>query len=118
MFSFMLAFALAATFQHLGPTPPPHGLPEIKSYTISSTDIHAGDTVSGTVVTSDNVVNVDAKVNYRYVKLAHPAPGRFTLSYTVPWWLPPWLRHGYTLDLIARSEDGVEAWLAIPIRVY
>ena len=118
MFSFMLAFALATSYQHVGPTPPPHGMPAIKSYTISSTDLHAGQTVSGEVETSENVVNVDAKINYRYVALARTGPGRFTLSYTVPWWLPPWLRHAYTLNIIARSEDGVEAWLGIPIRIH
>jgi hypothetical protein len=105
------------TYAHVGPTPPPHGYPEIKSFTISTTQIHPGRPVRGDVVTSENVHYVEARVDYREVPMREEAPGKFTLSYTVPWWLPPWLRRGYTLQIIARSVDGVEISRTIPITV-
>jgi len=107
----------ADTLQHVGPTPPPHGYPEIKSFSISTTELRAGRPVHGTVETSANVHYVEARIDYRNVALHEDAPGRFSLNYTVPWWLPPWLRHGYALQIVARSVDGVEVWRSIPITV-
>jgi hypothetical protein len=108
----------AGTYRHVGATPPPSGFPVIKSVSISTTTIRAGRPVNGYVETSENVKYVEARIDYRAVPLHEDAPGRFSLSYTVPWWLPPWLRHGYTLEIIARSVDGVEAVRGIPITVY
>jgi hypothetical protein len=104
-------------FAHVGPTPPPHGYPAITSVSISSTEIHAGRPVHGDVQTSANVRYVEARIDYRSVALHETGPGTFTLDYTVPWWLPPWLRHGYTLQIIARSIDGVETARDIAITV-
>ena len=104
-------------YTHVGPTPPPHGYPAIKSFTISTTQIHPGRAVHGNVETSENVHYVEARVDYREVPMREEAPGKFSLSYTVPWWLPPWLRRGYTLQIIARSVDGVETSRSIPITV-
>ncbi|HYW53846.1 MAG TPA: hypothetical protein VE826_07750 [Dongiaceae bacterium] len=106
-----------AAYAHVGPTPPPHGYPAIKSFTISTTQIRPGRAVRGDVVTSENVRYVEARVDYREVAMHEDGPGRFSLSYTVPWWLPPWLRRGYTLQIIARSVDGVETSRSIPITV-
>jgi len=126
MLAALLAIALAVgagppvaadVLRHVGPTPPPHGYPEIKSFTMSSTELHAGRPVHGTVETSANVHYVEARIDYRNVPLHEDAPGRFSLNYTVPWYLPPWLRHGYTLQIVARSIDGVEVWRGIPITV-
>ncbi|HEX3550746.1 MAG TPA: hypothetical protein VHT53_10240 [Candidatus Elarobacter sp.] len=118
---FALAFAVspagADTMRHVGATPPPSGMPVIKAVSISTTDVHAGRPVHGSVETSDNVHYVEARIDYRSVPMHEDAPGRFSLTYTVPWWLPPWLRHGYTLQIIARSVDGVEAVRGIPITV-
>lgn len=117
--SLALLLALAASpYQHLGPTPPPHGLPAIKSCTIASTDIRAGQTISGSVETSANVGYVEARIDYRNAPMKQTAPGHFVLSYKVPWFLPPWLRHGYTLQIIARSVDGVETKREIPITIH
>lgn len=117
--SFALLLALAASpYQHLGPTPPPHGLPAITSYSIETTDIRPGQTISGTVETSDNVDYVEARIDYRNAAMKRSAPGHFVLSYKVPWYLPPWLRHGYTLQIVARSVDGVETTRDIPIQIH
>lgn len=121
VFSFLLALALALAvpvYEHLGATPPPHGLPAIKGYTISTTDIHAGETIHGSVTTSPNVIYAEARIKYRNEVMKSEGPGKFVLSYTVPWWLPPWLRHGYTLEIVARTLDGVETRKGIPITVH
>lgn len=118
MFSPILVLALASlAYQHLGPTPPPHGLPAIESYTISATQIRPGQTITGEVRTSTNVVHVDAKIEYRDVVMQQTAPGHFALRYTVPWFLPPWLHRAYTLQIVARSIDGVETVRDVPIRI-
>jgi hypothetical protein len=108
----------ADTLLHLGPTPPPHGLPEIKAFAISTTDIRPGRAVHGAVETSSNVHYVEARVEYRNVAMHEDGPGKFSITYTVPWWLPPWLRHrGYTLQIIARSIDGIETVREVPVTV-
>ena len=120
MFSqtFVLALALAApAYAHLGATPPPHGLPEIKSYSISTTSPRAGQTVRGEVDASANVAYVEARIGYRSTPMQQTSPAHFALTYTIPWWLPPWLRHGYDLQIIARSVDGVETSRTIPVTV-
>jgi hypothetical protein len=125
MLAYLVAFVVlvgqapepGVTYGHVGATPPPHGYPAIKSFTISTTQIRPGRPVRGDVVTSENVHYVEARVDYREVPMREEAPGKFTLSYTVPWWLPPWLRRGYTLQIIARSVDGVEISRTIPITV-
>jgi hypothetical protein len=109
---------LGESYRHVGATPPPGGLPVIKGVTLSTTDVRAGRPVHGSVQTSDNVRYVEARIEYRAVALHEDGPGRFSLTYTIPWWLPPWLRHGYTLQIIARSVDGVEAVRAIPVSVH
>lgn len=117
MFSPLLAsaLALAPAYHHLGATPPPHGLPVIKTYVISSTDMRPGQTIRGTVDTSPNVDYVEARVQYRNQPMQRTGPGKFVLAYKLPWWLPPWARHAYTLEIVARTADGVENWLGIPI---
>ena len=115
--AFQSAPVAATTYLHVGPTPPPHGLPEITGVTLSTTAVRAGRPVHGAVETSENVHYVEARIEFRALPMHEDAPGKFSLSYTVPWWLPPWLRHGYTLQIIARSVDGVEAVREIPVTV-
>jgi hypothetical protein len=106
-----------AVYTHVGATPPPHGYPEIRNVSISSTEIRAGRAVSGRVETSPNVQYVEARIQYRNAPMHQDGAGKFSLTYTVPWWLPPWLRHEYTLQIIARTADGVETMQAIMVRV-
>ncbi|HEY4442066.1 MAG TPA: hypothetical protein VGN14_16530 [Candidatus Elarobacter sp.] len=116
----VLLFAQVASgdeVRHAGATPPPHGYPTIESVSISSTSIRAGSRVTGSVVTSTNVGYVEARIQNYNVAMHEDAPGHFSGAYTIPWWLPPWLRHGYTLQIIARSVDGVEAVRGIGISV-
>jgi len=103
--------------RHVGATPPPHGYPQIHAVALSATEIRAGSRVHGSVVTSENVGYVEARVDNYNVAMHPDGPGHFSLAYTVPWWLPPWLRHAYTLQIVARSVDGVETIRPIGIRV-
>jgi hypothetical protein len=112
-----LATAAAEPASNVEAAGPAHGVPVITSVWISTRDIRAGQTVSGRVQTTDNVGYVEARIEYRNLALHHDGPGKFSLSYTVPWWLPFWLRHQWTLQIIARSVDGVETKEEMPIRV-
>ena len=64
-----------------------------------------------------NVGYVEARIQNYNLAMHADGPGHFSLAYTVPWWLPPWLRRSYTLQIVARSVDGVEAVHPIGIRV-
>ncbi len=119
----MLSFALSTVSfasPEPGPSPEPvHGMPQILSIDLpADRDFHAGQTIRGSVVTTPNVGYVEARVNFRNEALHQDGVGRFSLAYTIPWWLPPWLRHGWTLQIIARSVDGIEVKEDFPIRVH
>jgi hypothetical protein len=115
-------FVWTATFADSASEPGPvpiHGLPKILAITMPADhNFHAGQTIRGTVETSPNVGYVEARVNYRNQPLHQDGVGKFSLAYTIPWWLPPWLRHDWTLQIIARSVDGVEVKQYIPISVH
>jgi len=96
---------------------PPHGQPVITSVWISTHDIRVGQKVSGRVETSDNIGYVEARIDWRSVVLHQDAPGKFSITYTVPWWLPWWLRHAWTVEIIAHSVDGGAAKEDLPIVV-
>jgi hypothetical protein len=120
-----LALSLAlgtATFADPVPEASPvpvHGMPKILAIDMPLTrDFHAGQTIRGTVETSPNVGYVEARIQYRNQPLHQAGVGKFTLAYTIPWWLPPWLRHDWTLQIIARSVDGVEVKESFPITVH
>jgi len=122
----LLALALLAL---AGPTgaaaPPPHGEPKIVSVFFSALnektgtlDVRAGETVTGRVITSPNVGYVEARVETHNQAMHQDGAGKFSLVYTVPWWLPFWLRHGWTFQVIARSIDGVEVKRYYPLTVH
>ena len=102
------------------PSPVPiHGMPKILSVDLpADRDFHAGQTIRSVVTTTPNVGYVEARIRYRNAPLHRDGLGKFSLVYTIPWWLPPWLRHGWTVQFIARSIDGVEVEQAFPIRIH
>jgi hypothetical protein len=128
MFCQRLALALAL-LTIAGPSaaaaPPPHGAPKILAVYISALDektgtldVKAGQTVTSRVVTSPNVGYVEARVETHNQAMHRDGLGKFSLSYTIPWWLPFWLRHGWTLQVIARSIDGVEVKRYYPLTLH
>jgi hypothetical protein len=92
-------------------------MPKILGVWISSLNVTAGDTVKGRVATSSNVGYVEARVESRNQAMHQDAPGKFSLSYQVPWQLRylPFLHHEWTLQVIARSIDGVEVKRYYPL---
>jgi len=120
-----LALTLGLAVLVLGPSVgasvvrPPHGLPKILGVAISSRSVAPGQSVTARVVTSDNVRYVEARVGNYNQALTRQAAGKFALSYTVPAYLAgmPWLKHEWTLQIIARSVDGVEVLQRFPVRL-
>lgn len=112
----------ASTFAEPAAQPSPlplHGIPKILAISMpADRDFHAGQTIRGSVQTSPNVGYVEARIQYRSAPMKCDGIGKFSLAYTIPWWLPPWLRHAWTLQIIARSVDGVEVKQEIPIVVH
>lgn len=79
--------------------------PEILSYSLSTTTVHPGDTISGTVTTTSNVASVEAKVASYVIPLAKTGIGHFALSYVVPN-IPKPFRGTYALSIIAHNTQG------------
>jgi hypothetical protein len=135
MFSIIMRAALALSFAigsavgagtatfaepEAQPSPLPiHGMPRILAVSMpADRNFHAGQTIRGSVETSPNVGYVEARIQYRNQPMQRDGVGKFSLAYTIPWWLPPWLRHAYTLQIIARSVDGIEVKEEFPIVVH
>jgi hypothetical protein len=87
----------------------PHDPPEIVDVQISSREIRAGDTVFGQVRTSSNVASVEARVAGYSSVLHKVGVGEFAIAYKVPPSIPFYLQHDYSLHLIARNIDGMQA---------
>lgn len=95
----------------------PDAKPAIVDISISATDLHSGDLVSGTVVTSSNVASVEARIKTYSANLNRLGVGRFGLTMRVP--AIPFFLHGtYQLHLIARNAAGSMAEEYFPISVH
>lgn len=97
--------------------PPPHGEPKIFSVYLSQRVMSPGQTITSRVVTSPNVGYVEARIETHNAAMHRDGMGKFSLAYTVPWWLPWWFKHEWTLQIIARSVDGVEVKQRFPITI-
>ncbi|MFN2459924.1 MAG: hypothetical protein ABR591_04485 [Candidatus Velthaea sp.] len=113
----LILFAAPAAAGPPTPNRPPHGFPKIFAVFLSTKVVRPGQRVTGRVVTSTNVGYVEARIENYNAPMQRDGMGKFSLAYTVPAWLQtmPWFKHGWTLQIVARSIDGVEAKLPIPI---
>jgi hypothetical protein len=94
----------------------PNAPPRIIAVQISNQSVHAGDTVSGSVVTSSNVASVEARIANYSIGVPKVGVGRFSLRYVVP--NVPFFVHGtYQLEVIARNTAGTAVSTIIPITV-
>ncbi|MFN2449169.1 MAG: hypothetical protein ABR508_05160, partial [Candidatus Baltobacteraceae bacterium] len=69
------------------PTPlvlPPDAPPQILAIVTSGNVMHAGDTFSGTVITSTNVAAVEVRLAGRTMRLSRTDSGVWQTSYVVP----------------------------------
>ncbi|MBV9648271.1 MAG: hypothetical protein JO043_12450 [Candidatus Eremiobacteraeota bacterium] len=96
----------------------PHDPPLIYGVTISATDVHAGDTVSGTVTTSSNVASVVASVGGTSASVPKVGVGEFALSYRLPAFIPPFIKGTYSIVIVARNVDGAATSRAVAITLH
>jgi hypothetical protein len=83
---------------------------------IDKTVVSSGDTVSGTVETSLNVASVEARIANYSISVPKVAPGRFALSYEVPW-IPFFFKRTYDMVVIARNTQGDATSRTVPITI-
>jgi hypothetical protein len=87
---------------------PEHGYPVIENVHWTSTHVHPGNELRADVITSPNVGYVEGRYKDWNLVFDRINNGRqFHLVYRVPP-LPPFMLGHYTIDVIARSVDGVE----------
>ncbi len=90
------------------PTPlvlPTDAAPQIIDLRISSTVFRSGDTVSGLVITSTNVSSVELRLAGYSIPVPSSNLGVFAMTYHVPN-IPFFVKHGYTLQVIAKNSKG------------
>jgi hypothetical protein len=99
------------------PTPPlrkPHDPPQIVTISVNPMTVSAGETVHGTALTSSNVASVEARLqdlpnNAQFAaNMDRIGVGRFRIAYPIPQ-LPAFAHGTYTVLVIARNVDGVQA---------
>ena len=113
-----LVFLTAAT-----PEPVPSGVPvaadsdpvRIVSVSLSSTDFHPGDLVSGRVITTSNAAAVTAEVGTIRVGVPRVAIGKFRISMQLP--NIPLPVGPQKLIITAVRRDGARATRAVDVRV-
>lgn len=99
------------------PTPAtnPDG-PHILQVAINDRRIHAGGPLLVRVVTSANVVGVEARALGRFIAIPQNAPGIFALAYTMPGGIPFWLlNRNYDIVIAAATADGRQTSVSFPM---
>jgi hypothetical protein len=94
----------------------PDAPPQILWTILSSTTPRAGDTISGTVLTSSNVASVELRVGGFGMNATKVDVGHFEWSFTVPK-LPILSSHTFALEIIARNAAGVIARRSTTVKV-
>jgi hypothetical protein len=95
---------------------PDQDAPRIISASITPKQIHSGDNVVGTVVTSANVDQVVASLDGVSQALTKVAAGHFTYAYQVPL-LPAWIHGVYTIQVVATTASGASTQQEVSIEV-
>lgn len=96
----------------LGPDAPP----QILWASVSSTTPHAGDVITGTVLTSSNVASVELRIGGYGLNSTKTDVGHFEWSFTVPN-LPFYAPHDFMLQIVARNTAGVAATTTLQMSV-
>ncbi len=90
------------------PTPPvlpPEAAPQILAVRVSDPVFHSGEVVSGTVITSTNVVSVEVRFAGRTAHIPPASPGVWEMAYRLPR-IPFFLRGNYTAHIVAANSQG------------
>ncbi len=93
----------------------PHDPVRIEKVQLSSTVVHGGDVVTGSVVTTSNVASVTARLAGFEVAVPKVAPGKFEVGIVVPHMLL--FRHRFDVVVTAIGVDARDQRV-IPIQVY
>jgi hypothetical protein len=110
----------------IGPKPPPlidvpdadvEDAPRILQVWMTSTTLHAGDTVRGRVMTPSNIASVELRVESLSMSMKRTDYGRFDAIIQVPRILPWIFRRHYSLQVIARTTAGKAERQTIPIDI-
>ena len=77
--------------------------------------VHDGESATWRVRTTRDVVSVSAHVSFYTFELQEEAPGRFTVSFTIPPGVPPFFHGAYSMDIRAQGRDGVTVDRTVPV---
>jgi len=89
--------------------PPPASAtngPVITQVALNDRTIHAGGPLLIQVLTSPNVVGVEARCFGRFIAIPQAGPGLFSLSYTLPTSIPLFLFRTFDIVIAAATPDG------------
>jgi hypothetical protein len=96
------------------PLPSPSG-PTIYSVSATPRIVHAGDSISFSAHTSSDIVKVTAFVSAYTLPFTRTSSGVFTLAFSIPAHVP-WFFHGtYSLNVVARSQQGTSVSRSVPV---
>jgi hypothetical protein len=99
-------------------TPAPSPLatgPQIYSLSATPTVVHAGQQVSFSARTTDDIASVTAFVSAYSLPFTRTSPGRFALAFAVPANVPGFFRGTYAMNVVARSAQGASVSRSISI---
>jgi len=88
-----------------GPTVDFAAPPSIRAVWLSSLTLERGSTWSGEVSTGSNVASIEVRTDSFSFSVPRKSIGTFAFSYAIPD-LPPYLRRGFVLHVVARNAAG------------
>jgi hypothetical protein len=101
------------------PTPVPVTSPDgphIIEVDLNDRHIRAGGPLVVRVITSANVVGVEARALGRFIPIPQSSPGLFALAYTLPGGIPFWLlNRSYDVVIAAATADGRQTSVTFPM---
>jgi hypothetical protein len=101
------------------PTPAPATEPDgphILEVELNDRRIRAGGPLMVRVITSANVVGVEARALGRFIAIPQSSPGLFALAYTLPGAIPFWLlNRNYDIVIAAATADGRQTSVSFPM---
>jgi len=101
------------------PTPVPVSNPDgphILEVELNDRRIRAGGPLLVRVITSANVVGVEARALGRFIPIPQSSPGLFNLEYVMPGSIPFWwLNRSYDIVIAAATADGRQTSVSFPM---
>jgi hypothetical protein len=103
----------------INPTPVPASTPDgphILQVELNDRRIRAGGPLLVRVITSANVVGVEARALGRFIPIPQSSPGLFALAYMMPGGIPFWwLNRSYNIVIAAATADGRQTSVSFPM---